>query len=148
MKTAKIFSVLSFALIFATATTVYSKDRMTDNPKQINKVTIRYEVTVHLSSVLNLCNTYLVKITDEQGRPVAHPQVFVPGVSKYVFTESISVQAKIRVASLALPENIDPYFCPTNLNTKSEPMWGPFFPGQTYSFDLYPIIEKGAVKGN
>jgi hypothetical protein len=147
MKTTKIFSVLSLALIFATAITVYSKDRMTDNPNQLKKATIRYEVTVHLSSVLNLCNTYLVKITDEQGRPVAHPQVFVPGVSKYVFNENVSVPAKIRVASLALPENIDPYFCPTNLNTKSEPMWGPFFPGQTYSFDLYPIIEKGAVEG-
>ena len=148
MKTAKIFSVLSLALIFATANTVYSKDRMTDKPNQLQKTTIRYEVTIHLSSFLSLCNTYLVKVTDEQGRPVAHPQVFNPGISKYVFNEYLSSPAKIRVASLVLPENIDPYFCPTNLNTKSEPMMGPFFPGRTYSFDLYPIIEKGVVGDN
>jgi hypothetical protein len=148
MKTTKIFSVLSLALIFATAITVYSKDRITDRPSQLKKLTIRYEVTVHFSAVLNLCNNYLVKVTDEQGRPVAHPQVFVPGITKYVFNETVSVPAKVRVASLVLPENIDPYFCQTNLNTKAEPMMGPFFPGQTYSFDLYPIIEKGVVGDN
>ena len=147
MKTAKIFSVLSLALILA-ANTVYSKDRITDNPKQQKKMTIKYEVTVHHSLGFTLCYNYLVKITDANGHPVAPPKIFVPGISKYVFTETFSNSSNIRIASLSLPANVDPYFCPTNLNTKSDPMMGPFIPGQIYSFDLYPIIEKGAISEN
>lgn len=145
MKTAKIFSVLSLALIFAAANTLYSKDRTTDNRLQGEKKGVRYEVTIHLPQMLNFCNAYLVKITDENGRPVAQPQVFVPGKSKYVFNETVAVPAKIRVASLALPENVDPYYCANSLVTKSEPMLGPFKAGQAYSFHLYPQVEKGGL---
>jgi hypothetical protein len=148
MKTTKISSVISLLLILVLANSVYSKGRTTDNRMQGEKKGIRYEVTIHLSQTLNFCNTYLVRVTDEYGRPVAQPQVYVPGISKYVFNETVAVPAKIRVASLSLPENIDPYFCTNNLVTKSDPVMGPFFTGQTYSFDLYPIIEKKVVGEN
>ena len=148
MKTAKIFSVLSLALIFAAANTVYSKGRTTDNRMQGEKKGIRYEVTIHLSQMFSFCNTYLVKMTDASGRSVANPQVFVPGISKYVFNETVATPGNIRIASLVLPENIDPYFCSYNLVTKSEPMMGPFKAGQTYSFDLFPLIVKGAIGEN
>ena len=143
MKTAKIFSVLSLALIFAAANTLYSRDRVTDNRIQGEKKGVRYEVTVHLSQLMNFCNTYLVKVTDELGRPVAQPQIFVPGKAKYVFNETVAVPAKIRIASLVLPENTDPYYCSFNLVTKSDPMMGPFKTGQSYSFDLYPMVVLG-----
>ena len=148
MKTTKIFSVLSLVLIFATVNTVYSKGRTTDNRMQAEKKTIRHEVTIHHSLGFTLCYNYLVKITDANGRLVAPPQVFVPGISKYVFTENVSNSSNVRIASLSLPENVDPYFCATNLNAKSDPMTGPFISGKTYSFDLYPIIEKGVVVEN
>ena len=148
MKTAKIFSVLSLALIFAAANTVYSKGRTTDNRMQGEKKGIRYEVTIHMTQIMSFCNTYLVKVTDEYGRPAAKPQIFVPGISKYVFDETMAMPGKIRIASLSLPENIDPYFCSYNLVTKSEPMMGPFKAGQTYSFDLFPLIVKGAIGEN
>ena len=143
MKTAKIFSVLSLALIFATASTLYSKDRITDNKIQGPKKGIRYEVTIHLSQLVSFCNTYLVKITDESGRAVAPPQVYVPGVSKYVFNETVVVPARVRIASLSLLANVDPYYCSYNLVTKSEPMMGPFKAGQAYSFNLFPMVVKG-----
>jgi len=148
MKTKNIIQVLTLALIFTTVNVVNAKDRITDQPSLMKKATIRYEVTVHHAVGFILCHNYLVKVTDANGRPVATPQVFIPGKIKYVFVEYVSVPSNIRIASLSLPDNVDPYFCPTSLKTKSAPMMGPFIPGRTYSFDLYPIIEKGAINEN
>jgi hypothetical protein len=148
MKTTKFFSVLSLALIFAGINAVYSTNVPTDNPKKLIKPTIRYEVTVHLSSGFNICNysLYLVQVTDEAGHPVAPAKIFVPGISKYVFNETFSHEGKLRIATLFLPSNVDPIVCPNTLITKPDVKMGPFLPGQTYSFDLYPVVPKGTIK--
>jgi len=149
MKTTNFFSVLSLALIFTGVSTVYSNNLLTGNSQQVSNATTRYEVTIHLSLGVNICNTYFVQVTDETGRLVAPAQIFVPGISKYVFTESISVPARVRlVAKLVLPSNVNPFGCPIILTTEPNVILGPFKIGRTYSFDLFPIIQKGPVNGN
>ena len=145
MKTTKFLAVLSLALIFAGVNTVYSKGD-NEKPNVKPKASIRYEVTVHLALPLgvNLCNTYWVRMTDGWGRPVAPDQRFVPGVSKYVFNESISSPGNVRVASLVLPSNVDPYSCGNTLVTKPDAKRDTFKAGRTYSFELYPALKRGA----
>ena len=143
MKTTKILAVLSLALIFAGVNAVYSKTGP-DKPKPVEKPFIRYEVTVHLSLPFgtNLCNTYWVRMTDEFGQLVAPVQKFVPGVSKYVFKESIAAYGRVRIASLVLPSNVDPFGCSTILVTNPNIRRDYFKPGRTYSFNLYPSLQK------
>ena len=148
MKTTKFFSVLSLALIFAGVNAVYSNTVVTGNPQKLINSTIRYEVTVHLELGINICNSnlYLVEVTDETGRLVAPAKIFVPGISKYVFNETVSVKGRLRVASLVLPSNVDPFVCPNNLITKPDVKIGPFIQGMTYIFDLYPVTQQGSIK--
>jgi hypothetical protein len=148
MKTTKFFSVLSLALIFTGVNSVFSSNVLTDNLQKSLRPVIRYEITVHLATGFNTCNSslYLIQVTDETGRVVAPAKVFIPGNSKYVINETISVKGKVRIASLILPANIDPSGCPNMLITKPDVKMGPFMPGQTYSFDLYPIIQKGEIR--
>ena len=144
MKTIKFFSVLSLALIFAGANTVHSGNGMTKTQNKLNKTTIRYQVNIHLTSWIQLSNIYLVQVTDEKGRPVAHPQVFNPAIKKYVFDEASAGPAKVRIASLVLYD--DGASGHITLNTKPDVRVGHFLPGQTYSFDLYPVIQKDVNK--
>jgi hypothetical protein len=146
MKTTKIFSVLSLVLIFAGVNAIYADNNPNVKSKKPDVPNIRYEVAIHLSLGVSLCNTYYVQITDESGRLAAPRQVFVAGTSKYVFNELFSVPGRARIASLVLPSNFDPYLCPNNLITKPDVEMGPFLPGRTVSFDLYPLIQKGAIK--
>jgi hypothetical protein len=146
MKTTKFFAVLSLALIFAGVNAIYAGDNPNNKSKKPDLPNIRYEVAVHLSLGASLCNTYYVQVTDESGRLVAPPKAFVPGISKYVFNETVSVPGRARIASLVLPANVDPYACPNILVTKPEIKMGTFLPGRTISFDLFPVIQKGAMK--
>jgi hypothetical protein len=150
MKTAKFFAVLSFAIIFASVNALYAGNKPTNQPSKENKPAIRYEVTVHLPVLgITMCNLYLVQITDEAGRLVVQPQVYVPGTTKYVFNEGASVQGRARIAKLEVPANIDPMMCMYTLNTKPDVNLGPFKAGNTYSFDLYPVLQQsGAIQDN
>jgi hypothetical protein len=142
MKTIKFFSVLSLALILAVATAVYATNKPIKSSGKLIKTTIKYEVNVHLQDIGNdLCNTYLVQVTDENGNPVAHPQVYVPGTSRYIFNETSSAPVKIRIASLIL-SNGELHGCAISLVTPKDIKIGQFLPGQTYWFDLYPAVVK------
>lgn len=143
MKTIKYFSVLSLVLIFSGVTAVYSISRPSSSSGRVIKPTINYEVRINLEKVFALCNKYLVQVTDENGVPVAHAQNFVPGTAVYVFNEAVTTQGKARIASLVLLSNVSNESCPDNLSTKSSVMTGPFVPGQTYIFDLFPGIIVG-----
>ena len=145
MKTIKYFSILSLLLIFTGITAVYSVSRQTSsNSGRVIRPTINYEVRIHLTDKgSSLCNTYLVQVTDENGVPVAHAQQYVPGTDLYVFNEVFTQSAKARIASLVLLSNVSNESCPDNLSTKSSVMTGPFVPGQTYIFDLFPGIIVG-----
>jgi hypothetical protein len=144
MKTVKFFSVLSLVLIFAGVNAVFSGNRLTSNTQKSNKAPIRYEVNIHLPLYINLCSTYLVVMTDEAGRHVAHAQVFDPAIKKYVFVELASVPGKVRIASLVLSD--EGTSCPITLITKPDVKTTRYLPGYTYSFDLYPIVQKEVIK--
>jgi hypothetical protein len=146
MKTTKFFSVLSLVLIFAAVNSAFADDNPRDKSKKPDIPNIRYEVAIHLSLGVTLCNTYYIQITDESGRLAAPRKAFVPGTSKYVINEMFSVPGRARIVSLVLPSNVDPYACPILLVTKPEVKLGPFLPGRTISVDLFPLIQKGAMK--
>jgi len=141
MKTTKLFTVLSLALIFIGLNSVYSSDRLTGNTQMTRKINIKYEVNVYLFSRIELCNTYLVQVTDETGRLVAPPQIFVPGVSKYVFNEAGNLKGRKRVAILELSTSPVHYACPYDIFTPPDVKIGPFEKGKILNFDLYPRAE-------
>lgn len=146
MKTLKIISVLSLLLIIAGGSSAKSKNTPFDNNKQVNRAIIRYEVYINIEKVDNFCNSYLVQISDENGNPVASPQVYIPGVNKYVFTETSPVRAKVRVASFEIFQNLDVLGCPINIIAKPDIKTGPFHPFETYYFNLYPIVIREVTK--
>ena len=146
MKTTKFFSVLSLVLIFAAVNSAFADDNPRDKSKKPDIPNIRYEVAIHLSLGASLCNTYYIQITDESGRLAAPRKAFVPGTSKYVINEMFSVPGRARIVSLVLPSNVDPYACPNNLITRPDVKVGPFFSGLTYSFDIFPLLQKGPMK--
>jgi hypothetical protein len=140
MKTTKLFSVLCLALILVGVNTVYSTNRLVDKPGLTRKINIKYEVNVYLSSRIDLCNTYLVQVTDESGRLVAPAKVFVPGISRYMFAEDGPAQGKVRVAMLVMAQDVDTYLCPIHVAARPDVKMGPFLLGQTYPFVLRLIL--------
>lgn len=139
MKTIKATAFLTFLVILAANTIVRSENITTNKPTVSAINNIRYEVSVLLFVRVDLCNTYLVEVTDESGRPVAPPKVYIPGVQKYVFTEAGPAQGKLRVAMLVMAPNADNE-CQIHLGAPDDVKIGPFYQGQTYPFTLRPIL--------
>ena len=137
MKATKIISVLSLVLIFAAVSTVYSAGIEPKNNQVLPGTVTRYQVNVVFSSEKPLCNMYLVKIIDGNGRLVAPAQPYILGVSRYEFTERGLATGK-RIAVLVKNQYGDPIACPTELFTKPAVLNAPFVIGQTYRFDLFP----------
>ena len=143
MKTTKIFSVLSIALIFAAATSFAKKDE-SPSAKSTRPATVNYEVVIHTNILSVPCNTYVIKVVDETGRVVAPVKVFVPGVNKYSFRESLSGKTSKfsrRVAMLEPVKYPDHYVCTQAIHATPDVKFGPFLAGETYYFDLQPRIE-------
>jgi hypothetical protein len=148
MKTAKLFSVLCLTMIFSGVTAVYSKNGPTDNSNSVSSAPIRYEVTIHSINATYLCNTYQVQVTDENGRLVAAPATFVPGINKYTFFEEGTVKGKLRVANLVLSPYTERFVCQVNFTLYPVVKPGPFISGHTYSFHLYPVIQETMIEGS
>ena len=140
MKTTKIFSVLSFALIFATATSSFSGVPENKNNQVTANSLVRYHVNVILSSEKPLCNIWLVEILDEGGRLVAPAKPYESGVTGYDFFERGPVSGK-RVAVLVKNLFGDRYICATERFTNPAILFGPFCAGKTYRFDLFPTSQ-------
>jgi hypothetical protein len=139
MKTTKLFSVLSLALMVIGINAAFTKNAMTDDPKGFHTASVSYDVYVHLVADNNLCNVYLVQVTDEKGRLVAPLQRFEPGVTKYNFHEQGMMRGKMRIATLIAATYPHHYVCVNDLYTAPAAKEGPFLYGHTYSFDLYPV---------
>ena len=146
MKTTKLFTVLSLVLIFIGLNSAYSSDGLIGNPQMTRKINIKYEVNVYLFSRIELCNTYLIQVTDETGRPVAPPKTFVPGIQRYIFTETGPAQGKIRVAMLVLSPNAAAA-CRNQIGARDDVKLGPFKQGQSYPFVLRPFLTVPYNKG-
>ena len=140
MKTIKLLSILSLIMILSGAKSSYSDNVPTNNPRVSTMNVIRYEVNVYLFSRIELCNTYLIEVTDETGRPVAPPKTFVPGIQRYIFTETGPAQGKLRVARLVLSPDVDPVVCRVQIGARDDVKMGPFKPGQSYPFVLRPFL--------
>jgi hypothetical protein len=142
MKAAKYSTVVGIALIIFGMTTGFS--RKTDFPgtRNQNGPAIIYHVIIHPAISKSICNTYLVKVSDETGHLVAPPQIFIPGVNKYLFYEFNTAKGRNRVATLELSLYPGHYTCPNDFFTPPDVKVGPFEIGQIYTFDLYPRAES------
>lgn len=139
MKTLKLFSVISLALILFGVNSVYSRqinNRYAMSPSAI----IRYQVIVHLHLDFTPCSIYLVQMVDAQGNYVAPPQVFVPGKANYSFYERGPVTG-VRIARLVLAPNMGHFACPPGLFCNPDVKTGKFLIGESYQFNLYPATE-------
>ena len=139
MKTTKIYTALSLALIFAAATSVFSAKigkttQISGNPG------IRYQVNIHLTGEINVCNTYLVEIRDGKGQLVAPAKHYISGVSRYEFSER-GPGSGVRIAALVVSNIGDRFVCDKELFTTPVPMAGPFLNYQIYRFDLFPKAQ-------
>ena len=133
MKTTKTIAALSIAMILFGFTALAGKPG-NGNP-DVLKGTIKYQVNIHIPSVLNLTNVHLyVLVTDENNRPVVMPQLFTYDHMSYVFGENGPVTG-IRIAWI-IQARSDANRIP--LDNNSEVMKGTFLPYQIYTFDLYP----------
>ncbi len=140
MKTTKIFSVLSLALIFITATSAFSAGPDKKNDQVAVNTMIRYQVNIKLDTEKPLCNLWLVKILDQNGRMVAPAKAYSPSVTVYNFFERGPAEGT-RVAVLVKYQYGDHYVCQTELFTAPAILSGKFLNGETYRFDLYPSTQ-------
>lgn len=138
MKTLKFFAITSLALIIAAALVFPPVFVFGEKAKETSRATLRYEVYLKIQSDIYPCMPYVIQISDENGNPVAHPQEFVPGISKYVFTEQYSSKVKIRIATFDILQNGGVRGCPITITTKPDINVGPYFPFGIYYFRLEP----------
>jgi hypothetical protein len=139
MKTLKIFTVLSLALIVIGINAVYSKSNNPQNKSQVPGH-IQYQVNIHPASDLSLPLPKLyVIITDEIGRLVAPAQLFTMGTGVYYFTDirRLTSTTSSTVARLVLPSEGGWQLFKLYPYPDSKP--GPFVDGKVYQFNLYPI---------
>jgi hypothetical protein len=140
MKTTKIYTVLSLALIFAAVTSAFSSTiGKVTNTGTLNTM-VRYHVNVSISNDLTICNIYQVEILDGQGQLVAPAKQFIPGVTGYDFFERGPAKG-VRIAALVMVNIHNRYICAADLFTTPVGLTGPFLSGQTYRFDLYPQVK-------
>lgn len=140
MKTKTIFSVLSLALILSAVTSAFSANVETKKDPASTTPVIRYQVNVILESEKPLCNLWLVKIIDGNGRQVAPAKPYSTSVSRYDFYERGPVEG-IRIAVLVKYTYGDHFVCETELFTAPAMLSGKFLNGQTYRFDLFPSLQ-------
>ena len=149
MKTTKIFTVLSLAVLFAISSTGFANGIDTRNTQGNAMPAVTYQVSIHLTGLTkDVCNPYIIQIMDENGRVVAPAQVFHPTVSKYVFREKAPVLGKTRIAVLIPVSYPQHYVCPIELYTAPDAKNGPFLGGHSYSFDLYPVVKDNIRESN
>jgi len=140
MKTLKIVTVLSLALIVIGVNAVYSKSKNVPNKSQAPG-RIQYQVNIHPASdlCLPLPNLFVV-MTDEIGRLVAPAQLFTMGKSVYNFSEtqsgSVRYAISTRMARLVLPSESWQLF---RLYPYPDCKTGTFSDGNIYQFNLYPV---------
>jgi hypothetical protein len=116
---------------------VPAKPMETAASNHIGYTKIRYEVVVHLSNEVTICNSYLVELKDETGRLIGPSQKFIPGIGVYNFFETVSATGT-RIARLVADPDIDRLVCLNELFTAPAIKTGKFLEGGSYTFDLYP----------
>lgn len=102
-----------------------------------NQITYKVQILGQPPHIPNLNLTLLIGITDENNRLVAPYQQFKKGTYAYYFYENGPVKGT-RVAHMINvnrgPTQLYYFYCAPNSQS------GSFAPGQTYIFDLYPVV--------
>ena len=151
MKTLKFFSVLSLALIFATANTAFSAIPENPGNRENKGNIITFNVNVHLAADLAICGTYQVRLVYADGSLVVPPQTFVPGLSSYVFSKSLWPDAiiplyiwKTKITAVLISVSSSDLGCPVDLVTRPDSKLVLWTAGQVITFDLFPnqILNK------
>ena len=149
MKTTKILTILSLAILFAISSTGNANGVDTRNKQGSAMPSVTFQVSIHLSGLTkDICNPYIIQIIDENGRIVAPAQVFNPSTTKYVFREKTPVTGKTRIAVLMPVSYPQHFICPVDLFTTPDAKNGPFLGGQSYSFELYPVVKDNIRESN
>ena len=143
MKTTKIISALSLALILFGATTFAGN---VDKTKAAGSaVTVRYAVTVNLATDKPICNIYQVEMLDASGRLVAPAQYYVQGKESYTFYEQTRQSSGVRIARLVLAPNLDRFACEQELFTAPDAKLISFTNSETYLFNLAPVAKPSKI---
>ena len=140
MKTTKIYTVLSLALIFAAFTSTFGATIGKITGEGVMNKGIHHQVNVNLAEEQSLCNTYLIEVRDGFGQLVAPAQRLIQGVVIYDFFER-GPASGVRVATLVRENYGHHYICENELFTTPAVVFGPFLVGQTYRFDLFPSSQ-------
>jgi hypothetical protein len=140
MKTTKMISALSLALILFAAISASSAPIDKKNGQPAANPAVNHHVNVLVRIDKPLCNYYQVEILDGNGRLVAPPKAFVPGVTAYDFYER-GPASGIRIAALVLSPAHSHFVCDTELFTAPVVISGPFESGRTYRYDLFPKTQ-------
>jgi len=138
MKTLKLFTVLSLALIFVGISSLKTNGT---NPIPVSQV-IRYQVTIHAPTTDRpTCNLYLVEMVDQNGNTIAPPQVLNPSKNVYTFYELGTVKG-VRIARIIIDKDVMHYSCPVEFMCAPDKQTGIFLAGETYPFNLYPTRDR------
>ena len=141
MKATKITAVLSLVLILL-GTNLLNAGNIGSKNRVINGVKlIRYQVTVHLSADIRLCNLWIVQLTDANGNLVTPVQGYNAGTNTYIFYEKGPVTG-VRVARLLMSNNTMHFSCDPEFEVYPDFKTGTFAIGQTVTFDLYPSTTQ------
>ena len=138
MKTTKILSVISIMMLFTVLSSSFGAGAGTKGVIPVNPV-IRHEVNISVILEKPLCNTYFVRILNGEGRDVMPAKLFVPGTTKYIFYEA-GPATGIRAAVLAPAVSGERLRCELEMLTEPVILYGPFEAGQTYRYDLFPVL--------
>jgi hypothetical protein len=140
MKTTKLFSTFSLALIIAFATSTFANTTGKITIENTACRGIQHHVNLTIANEQALCNTYLIEIRDGKGQLVAPAKAYVSGVTGYDFFER-GPASGIRVATLVRANFGHHFICEMELFTTPAAVQGPFLNGQVYRFDLFPNIQ-------
>ena len=139
MKTLKLKTVISLVLIIAGINFLFAIP--TNNRILIGSASgITYIVSVHFQEKIELCNSYLVQVVDDQGYSVAPAQLYQQGTATYVFHER-GPAGGVRVARLVQSPTLGHITCNYDLVTAPDIKTGKFLVGRSYFFDLYPVLQ-------
>ena len=135
MKTLKLLSVISFALMVFAASAIKPAEVSSMNTATPTPGNIKYQVTIHVPADLSLPNVhFFVVMTDGNGRRIAAPQQAVTGINTYYFSELGPVTGT-RIARLVeahISDSYMPFTCNPDVKT------GIFKNGYMYDFNLWP----------
>jgi hypothetical protein len=130
-------SLLAALLIFSSVLAQESRITRMKDPLETVDLPVIHKVFVHLPAGPIQGITYRIELTDQNGRPVAMPQTFIPGESTYIFLEDVAARCTrgTRIARFILVTSA--YNNPNVLWAKPDMKTGIFISGRTYLFNLY-----------